>query len=509
MVQPKNESDTSVDYNRCPIPKTHRRLVEAHVLWHQTLEQYQQPELFQANLNATIQALRNVTFVLQSEKHSFSHFEDWYGPWQERMKVDPVLKWLKDARNTVVKQGELDTNSTAVVKLVTWRDNVLAESSVPPDAPPSLILRNLPLLELVNNMHLPPGDLKNAAIVIERRWSVPDLDGREILEALAQAYGLLSDVVLDAHITIGETSCIPPYGTHTHFRSAYHRTDTLACMALGVEHRTQSFKLSTGQQLESVRISSPTGPEPRNAAMRYGLGKTDQIAKWEEGDPLFIAERILYTAKRMLRKDKVLIRMVFIRDGRGTWHQVVLDASNRTEKHLLIRIVARFIESVGGDAIIDVGEAWMLQLNGTPPNALIDDIQQAPGRGEALSVLVATREGFLRGYITPFTRGPLGGIKLGDTVQMEKDHPYYLKPVLDVWRTQGTTYSPDGKRIRRLWEPDPLDTCFCGGPRRFAECCKRLLDTLDPRADIQKEIDEAITVRDFARFEELASVVLQ
>jgi hypothetical protein len=233
MVQPTSEKDAlAVDYSRCPLPKTHRRFIEAHLLWHQTLDQYQQPELFQANLNATIQALRNITFILQSEKHSFNQFEDWYGPWQERMRADPVLMWLKDARNSVVKQGDLETTSTAIVRLVTWRDDVLIEFSIPPGAPSSLIFRNLPLLELVNNTHLPPSDLKSAVIVIERRWSAPGLNGREILEALAQAYGLLSDVVLDAHITLGKTDCVLPRGTHVHFRSAYHPSGTLPLVAL-------------------------------------------------------------------------------------------------------------------------------------------------------------------------------------------------------------------------------------------------------------------------------------
>jgi hypothetical protein len=415
------------------------------------------------------------------------------------MKADPVLRWLKEARNTVVKQGELETASTAAIKLVTWKEDVLVESSIPAGAPPSLILHNLPLLELVNNIHLPPGDLESAVIVIERRWSVPGLDGREILEALAQAYGLLSDVVLDAHMTLGETACVSPGGAHTHFRSAYHPSGTLACMVLGIEHRSQSFELKTAERLEPVSMVLPAA-DPTIAAKRYGLEQTDQMANWQMLDPLFFAERILSTAKRMLRKDKALIRTLFIRDGRGAWHHVVLNASNRTEKHLLIRMVARFIESVGGDAIIDVSEAWMLQRNDALPNT--------PDRGEAVQVLVATREGFLRTYITPFTRGPLGGIKLGDTVQTEKDLPYYLKPVLDVWRTQGTTCSPEGKRTRRIWKPDPLDTCFCGGPGRFAECCKRVLDKLKPRGDLYREIDEAVTACDFARFEELARAAL-
>ncbi len=508
MAQSEHEGETpAIDYSRCPLPKTHRRLVEAHLLWHQTLAQYQQPDLFQANLNATIQALRNITFVLQSEKHSFNQFEEWYGCWQERMKTNPVLRWLKDARNTVVKQGELETASTALVKLVAWKDYVLAESSVAPDTPPSLILRNIPLFELVNSIHLSPGDLENAVIVIERRWSVPDLEGREILEALAEAYGLLSDIVLDAHVALGETSCIPSEGAHVHFRSAYHRSGTLACMTLGVDQRTHSFSLSTGQPIQNIGMIELTA-DPLIAEKRYKLEQTMKISKWQVVDPLLVAERLLFAAKRMLRKDKVIVRVLFVRDGRGAWHQVVLNASNRMEKNLLMQMVSRFIESVGGDAIVDVGEVWTLQLNSTENSPLIDHIKHSPDRGEALSVLVATREGILRTYMTPFTRGPFGGIKLGDTVQTKDDRPYYLKPVFDVWQTQGTTYSPDGKRIRRLWEPDPLDTCFCGGPRRFAECCKRLLDTFDRDTDLQQKIDEATTARDFIRFENLARAAL-
>jgi len=507
MVQSRTKSDIlSIDYSRCPLPKTHRRLVEAHLLWHQTLEQYHQPDLFQANLNATIQALRNITFILQSEKHSFTQFEDWYKRWQDRMKADPILGWLKEARNIVVKQGVLETSSTAVVKLVTWRDDVLVESSIPPDIPPSLILRNVPLLELVSNTHLLPGDLEHAAIVIERRWSVPDLRGREILDALAQGYGLLSDLVLDAHIKLGETGCISSNEPHPHFRSTYHPSGTLLCMIVDSERRSRSFRLQTGQEIEMVRMVSP-GVDPTIAAKRYGLHQMSRMADWQMSDPLIFAEKVLFTAKRILRKDKVLSRMAFIRNGRGKWHQVVLLASNRTEKHLLMRMIARYIESEGGDAIIDVNEVWMLPPDDAAVKAHFGDARHVPGRGEALSVLVATRQGILKSYITPFTRGPFGGIKLNDTVEIE-GYPYYLKPVIDVWQIQGTTYSPEGKRIKRLWEPDPLDTCFCGGPRRFAECCKQQLDMPNWKGNMTREIDEAIALCNSARFEQLARAQL-
>lgn len=248
--------------------------------------------------------------------------------------------------------------------------------------------------------------------------------------------------------------------------------------------------------------------DPKLAAARYGLTKDGQIKKWQESDPLIVAEHVLYIAKRILRKDRYHTRMMFIRDGQGTWNPLLLNASNRTEKHLLMRVIARFIESVGGDAIIDVGEIWTLNLRDNASYVDMDQLQDAPGRGEALAITVATREGTLRTYQTPFTRGPFGGIKLSETVQLSKYHPYYLKPIFDVWRRQGASVLPDGKPIMRIWEPDPLDTCFCGGPKRFGECCKPLLETGAKPGDIGKDINSAMSKGDFVMAEILARAEL-
>jgi tetratricopeptide (TPR) repeat protein len=508
MSEPQSEREPlNVDYGCCPLPKTHKRLIEAHVLWHQSLEQYQEPALFQANLNATIQALRNITFILQSEKHLFRKFDVWYEPWQKRLKEDPVLRWLIAARNTVVKEGELETASTAIVKLVTWKNDILIETNIPSGTSPTLILRNIPLLELVGNMHLPPNDLDDAVIVIERRWSVPELDGREVLEALAHAYGLLSDLVLDAHIILGKTSCISVDGEHSHFHSAHHPHGSLPCMALGIERRSHSLNLKTGQHLQ-LHESIPPYVDPAIAAKRYELDQLDKILYWEMQDPLLYAQRILHIAKHIIKKDKSLVRVLLIREGGGAWRRVVLEAANRTEKHLLMQMVARFIESVGGDAVIDVSEAWILPSNNDAIKAHFDNSQHVEGRGEAISVLVATREGLLKTYITPFKRGPFGGIKMGDTEDKDGGYPFYLKPIFDVWQTQGLTLSADGKPIMRLWEPDPLDICFCGGPKRFAECCRPMLDTLDLKADGERRINEAIADHNLTLFEKLAKAEL-
>lgn len=77
MNDTNSEAKALADYSKCPLPATHRRLAEAHLLWHQTLDNYQDPDAFRANLNATIQALRNVTFAIQSEKHAIAIFDEW------------------------------------------------------------------------------------------------------------------------------------------------------------------------------------------------------------------------------------------------------------------------------------------------------------------------------------------------------------------------------------------------------------------------------------------------
>jgi len=74
MTDAQNQAQRRTDYQHCPLPSTHRRLAEATPAVHQALTNYQEPDAFRANLNATIQSLRNVTFALQSEKHSVANF---------------------------------------------------------------------------------------------------------------------------------------------------------------------------------------------------------------------------------------------------------------------------------------------------------------------------------------------------------------------------------------------------------------------------------------------------
>jgi hypothetical protein len=480
----------------CPILKTHRRLAQAHVLWHQALNSYLNPPVFLANLNATIESLRNVTFVLQNEKRAFTNFDEWYGPWQARLKEDKISRWLHEARTTVVHQGDLANRSTAEVKLVTHSNEIIANLVVPINMVSEKILEHRDVSKFLSEYQQNEIKDQAAVIAVERIWRTEGLDNLEVLEGLARVYGLLSEMVLDAHIHLKGLACISSNESHTDFCSRHHRTGVLPCMLDARDLRTELYKLSTGEMLTAVEAALPpaTAAEDDKHFKRYGNGVV--FADWEKLDPIHFAEKVLDQAKKVLRRDKHHERLMFMRDGKGNWTINQLIAHDRSEKHLLMQSIARTVESRGVDAIIEVGEMWTAPI-GAIRGLKLESLEGAPERGELLFVMVLTREGIMRSYHTQFTRGPFGGIKVGDTKQTEGMYRPDCKPIVEVWKRQGAVKLPGGKSLPRLWQPDPLDICFCGGPKRFGECCQPLVETksIDAREEIIAQVSSGNVIR--------------
>ena len=198
---------------------------------------------------------------------------------------------------------------------------------------------------------------------------------------------------------------------------------------------------------------------------------------------------------------------MFIRSGDGIWHHWVVNAADRTEKHILMRVAASFIERLGADVLIEVSESWMLPAAANHELEAYE-IQDAPSRMEVLQVLVVTREGIRRNYITRFVRTESGEIEFEETEQMDAKSLHYLAPVFEVWRRQWTRTLDDGSRRRRVWEPDPLDSCFCGGTKRFIECCRPMMDRVRASDSIRDDVQTALERGDTSTAEQLARASL-
>src|SRR6185312_6267959 len=407
------------EHDSCPVPNTHRRLEQAHRIWHQAMAAYFDPDGFQTNLNSVIDALRNVTFMLQSEKTQLPGFDDWYKPWQERLKGDSLVRWLADARTTVVHRSDLETYSFAKATVHHNIAYVTTTIKVPPFLPTvalgPFLAERLPRALKKNK--------KDLVLSIERQWCVEDLPDNELLDVLAHGYGALSQLVRDAHLHVGRS-----YETVDVSGRVHSTPDGRSpCMITTRESRTVRLKLEDGRQLiphvESVVLDR--GSVDDDVGKRYGID-FKKLKKAESPSFVELAESMLELAKRMLVKDKYLRRTMFLRGPTGL-SLMGIEARDRAEKYAITRAVADQVRAEQVDAIIDIGEAWTSSLAEMQAGRMPED---ARDRGEIIWVTVVDRSGAHRRYQTPFRRTFWGAIKLGETTVAEGPPPAYLTPIL-------------------------------------------------------------------------------
>lgn len=408
----------------CPIPNTHSRLEQVHLLWHQALEKYGSPDGFVANLNSTVEALRNVTFMLQNEKHEIPGFDKWYDEWRDKMKADPIMNWLNQARTIVVHSSDLETQSSARATIHTNLPLARFSIELPPLLPfyaaCEVIARKIPEPFASNNADL--------VLSIERQWVAKQLPGRELLDALSHAYGVLSNIVKEAHERAG-------FSFKTHSYHGGHYTDSadgrLPCMVTTVESRTARISLSDGRfmvlQREPIPQLSPG--DTNKVVKRYNLDKL-KVSLEVDADPFLLAESLIPIAKQMLEKDKAHARIAFLRTpNKWTIHQI--NASNRQEKYASMQVLANEIQRLHVSALIEIAEVWM-----APGEE--KDMEKYPsssksyGREEALTVTVAVSDGKFREYLIPFSRNFLGKIRFQPT-KIVPITPIFLTPIFDVW----------------------------------------------------------------------------
>lgn len=60
---------------------------------------------------------RSVTFVIQNLRSIVgeSRFNNWYAPFQDQMRADPLMRYFVEARNNLEKQGRLDVSVSGVI----------------------------------------------------------------------------------------------------------------------------------------------------------------------------------------------------------------------------------------------------------------------------------------------------------------------------------------------------------------------------------------------------------
>jgi hypothetical protein len=269
------------------LPRTHRRLGHAHLLWHRTADDYSDADAFTASFNATLEALRSVTWMLEKEHGAIPHFEDWYPAQQVSLGQDRVMRWLKQSRTHVVHRGDLETHSKMHIALLAPpRETVRFETDAPP-------LMDTATVAAMLADRVPAAVRDDAIIVVERTWVASELPGRELLGVLAHGYGVLARIVAEAHRRAGTAMRLTAADLHGSESQAVgtEPDGCLPCMLGEREQRTTRIHLGRREEVEiehrtwtisreDLRGFSPGFDFTPAMATRQGEGLLDAGRAW-------------------------------------------------------------------------------------------------------------------------------------------------------------------------------------------------------------------------------------
>ncbi len=412
----------------CNIVQAHKRIFEAHRLWHQALDCYFDPEGFRTNINAAIQALRNVTFAIQNAKQNIPNYDTWYPAWQTRLKEDKVMHWLCDARTDIVHKKDLEMYSQATVTVRCYETILKATVEFPPFLSGKSILKYLIDEDIIDCNW---GNL-DAYAVIERRWIVNDFPEHDILYYLAYGIGQLLLLVKEAHENAQKNidSCsvvdtLHPLSLDT------NSIPKCMCFAEKPMHETMGLSDFIYRQY-SIREMSPNQKIDKAMRRRYKKVFSSGVIPTTT-DPFEFGEILFRTAKDILKRDGYHINLLFTQSPDLKWTMTSPMFEDQVSKHIFWNDVATRVKADGIISIVFLGECWVGSSEVMRETGL--RAAQQPNRKEALTVDIFTSELQSKSLQVLFHKNKLGKIIFdGETRDYDNDMSVgYIKPIADIW----------------------------------------------------------------------------
>lgn len=435
------------------------------------MENYTDPEEYLPDLNAAIQAARNVTFALQKVKSVVADFDEWYAPWQATLRADPVMAWMHDARTRLVHTGDLEARSTTRVRVVNSyidaTDEIIEEFAGPLSSPDAergqraeadgeqASTATMTVGEIVGTLRergYPEGLLAEATVSVERRWEEAGLANRELHGALAHAYAVLANILRDAHDQVG-ADCRHTYGCADSMPVAAMGASIRPprCMTTTRERRTLVVDLVTGEPSGDGVMGRLSGGFPPEAIPPKYLRELGRPTT-PRGRPATILDLLpdfMESAKAILRTGDAHGWLIMYFRGLTIVDRAFLESENAQQKRRLAQQVAVQAIEAGATGIVEAGEVWM---GLAPSDGSFRRPADDPARREAVSISVELASGLTRQALIPFERpeGLGGPVIFGETHFVDDVQNNFLAPLRALWAVQRRKFpSPPGASFRR------------------------------------------------------------
>jgi len=420
MIDPKSSETHNAN---CPLAAVDRRLADVHRHWHAAEKAYFDPEGFRANVQTAIQTLRTVTFILQSNKKLIPDFDQWYAPWQEKLNADALMRWMVNARNKIEKQGDLEAHSFVRAEIVaSYFDNgPRIEVSAKLFDGTAALLKGIPESDVGNHLWT------HGTLRIQRRWVENTLPDHELLDAVATAYGKLSQVVNDAHVRTGIQA---PVTIDAETGEAYNltRDGRLPCMIGHGEIRTANISLSDGKRFSFEKKVVELNPDDkRQSAKRYGIPANEVMDL--SGDQERVLTSIFDTARRMIEVDGYHVTLLFMLKGSKVVQLVRIEFPDHGSKYVIMRDMAHEVDRHSADGVILIGEMWSAKADPSKPYLRAAD---AAERVEILGATLVRKEGSTIELVAKIARED-DRVSLEGTQRITGGDHFMFAPIFEVW----------------------------------------------------------------------------
>ena len=278
------------------------------------------------------------------------------------------------------------------------------------------------------------------------RNNLPDA---ELLETLAHAYGVLSNVVSDAHKEAGLKVFVAlrnKDGNNTPWKNPTEQLNgRLPCMVTSVEQRTSWAEFGSGAKVVPAVLPISFNPTlAAKARKRYADIEVPPGLATGQNTLRQAAELHFEYAKKLLIKDGTHLTIAFLRAGGKGLGMVHLELQRRYDKYLSMPKLALEIEKVGADEVILISEAWLAFSNPKHPGRSATD---SPDRFEALDLMAASAAGEEIHLCAVFKRHGKNGenIEFESTIDNVERPAPLLEAIRDVWRRRKTSDTKSGE----------------------------------------------------------------
>lgn len=395
------------------------RLLQMRQLWENASKAYFEPTRFLLEVQNCLMTSRTVTFIIQSNKAAIPDFDAWYGPHQDRMKGDPIMVWARDSRNKVEKQGDLETHSQVNAEIVaSYLDGPKTDWM-----PANVFATTADFFKAIPQKFRIAQVVEHGTLVIERRWIENNLPDTELLEALAHAYSVLSEIVADFVVTLG--LAVPPVIEDS-------RPPSMARLAMD---RAIYVSIKDGSII-GVRLqrARDTPIKEKQLIKRYGRKGARNAKRTRDAETFKEACEVNFkTARILLAADGYHRSIALFLKGPHLFRVIGTEHPDRASRYILMRELASFAQAEGADGVILISEAWTAALKDVPKSGYAVN---AKNRGEALTMAACNSKGEEIHITAMFYRkkNKQHKVKSIDPNKMTEDTPsFILVPFMKAW----------------------------------------------------------------------------